>query len=1005
MAFDAGSIEYDIDVNTDQLLGAKSKVKDFNNNADKGFTKTGKSADGLASKLTKVASAVGAAFAASRLIGFVQSTSNAIDTQKKFADRIQISFEELQKLQFVAGQTGVSIETLNVGLQRMARRLETVAQGGAPEVKKQLDLMGLSIKDIQALSPDKQFLALADAINKLDGESQKTAAAFAIFDSGAVGLTNTFRLGSKAITDLGMQLEKVGGIVSTETAADFEAFNDQLDVMSKAAGGVGTSLVASMLPAFKNISSIVLDFLNDGDKLKNTLDGIGTAAIAISTIIAGRVVSAFGAFIASQVGAATAAVRASVAISASGNIMVATTAKAIALTAASRALSVVMGLLGGPAGLIFTVVAAMVALSASTEDAGEALDAINKRADAFSNIAKSLSKEQLDTKIQETKKEMMALGKEIDKLSENKLSFLGFTEEGKKLELLKAQLERANEKASIFIKVKSDSEAIKSAKKSVDGLLQAFERKPKTFTLDDFINFAESASLDNMSPMQVIEASEQAAIKELEALYNQFEGYTEQYTKAKSDIEAKYAADKAKLNKEIIAEEQALIDEFKAFADEVKSGNLTPLDAINESEKKAIAELRKLGEKAKVDQKEINAAITEIGKKANAERDKLNQETIDKQKDLYKRLNDLTANYKKELATPSELIKINEQAALDDLDAIYAEGIEKDQDYFDKKILIKKAFAKQLKELNDKEAQVAKDKLDRENKERADEDKKQQGANDAFRDQIKADKLRSPLEEIAYKEELAKEKLKELYDASTADFEEYQQGLKDIQERYNQERINLAEQEQSQMIANYSMMAGSLGSMFGEFASVAKETKGETSSAYKALFAVSKGFAVAQAGLNFALALTNALASGPFPANLGAIASVGAAGVGLVGAVTSATYSGRANGGPISAGNQYKVNENGRPEVLSVGGSDYLTSSRNAKITPLEQFGDNGSGVSGNITIINQTTGRIDTVEQSIDRNQVVLIIKETMPAEISDPNSKTSRALQASTDVKRRVT
>ena len=67
---------------------------------------------------------------------------------------------------------------------------------------------------------------------------------------------------------------------------------------------------------------------------------------------------------------------------------------------------------------------------------------------------------------------------------------------------------------------------------------------------------------------------------------------------------------------------------------------------------------------------------------------------------------------------------------------------------------------------------------------------------------------------------------------------------------------------------------------------------------------------------------------------------------------------------------------------------------------------NNTGGGETNITIVNQTTGRIDKVEkQQISRSDVVLIIQETVPTEIANPNSRTSKALKNNTNSQRRLT
>lgn len=93
------------------------------------------------------------------------------------------------------------------------------------------------------------------------------------------------------------------------------------------------------------------------------------------------------------------------------------------------------------------------------------------------------------------------------------------------------------------------------------------------------------------------------------------------------------------------------------------------------------------------------------------------------------------------------------------------------------------------------------------------------------------------------------------------------------------------------------------------------QAAGKSSAAYQALFAISKGFAIAQASLNLQTAISNAMAI-PWPANIPAIAQALSAGTQIVSAISGINYSGaRYNGGPVSAGGLYQVGEKGKPEI------------------------------------------------------------------------------------------
>ena len=115
----------------------------------------------------------------------------------------------------------------------------------------------------------------------------------------------------------------------------------------------------------------------------------------------------------------------------------------------------------------------------------------------------------------------------------------------------------------------------------------------------------------------------------------------------------------------------------------------------------------------------------------------------------------------------------------------------------------------------------------------------------------------------------------------------------------------------------------------------------------------------------------------------------------------------RAAGGPVAGGSLYRVNELG-PELLSYGGSDYLMmGGSGGYVKPLGAATTEQRGA-GNITVVNQTTGRVDKVEQrQLTRDDVVLIIQEQTPgimvSQTQNANSAFSRTMQGSFNTTRR--
>lgn len=137
---------------------------------------------------------------------------------------------------------------------------------------------------------------------------------------------------------------------------------------------------------------------------------------------------------------------------------------------------------------------------------------------------------------------------------------------------------------------------------------------------------------------------------------------------------------------------------------------------------------------------------------------------------------------------------------------------------------------------------------------------------------------------------------------------ERQDLMKRLEEQYATEQADLEVKRNQTQLAN-------METLFGGLAGLAKAYGGEQSKAYRALFAVSKAFSVAQAVMSISTGLAKAQELG-FPANLAEMARVGATGAGILAQINGANFSGAYDkGGLVPAGKIGLVGEYG-PELI-----------------------------------------------------------------------------------------
>jgi uncharacterized phage infection (PIP) family protein YhgE len=178
--------------------------------------------------LLSAASISGVTLALGRMIK-VQAT--AIEEMSRFADRIGIATENLQTLEVAAKLTGVSVNQLRLGLQRMTRRISEAAQETG-EAKAAIKELGLDARRLAEMDPGEAFLVIADRMNLVENQSDRVRLAFKLFDSEGVALVNTMALGSKRLRELNDELERMGFILTSEGIENAQGLNEQLVLLS-----------------------------------------------------------------------------------------------------------------------------------------------------------------------------------------------------------------------------------------------------------------------------------------------------------------------------------------------------------------------------------------------------------------------------------------------------------------------------------------------------------------------------------------------------------------------------------------------------------------------------------------------------------------------------------------------------------------------------------------------------------------------------------------------------
>lgn len=309
-------------------------------------------------KRAGVAIGAGLATAATALGALAQNAIQMADKIDEASQRTGVAAENLSRLKFAAEQSGSSLEAIEGALQKLSREADNGGQN--------LARIGVSAVDMAGRMRPAQDLLLevADRMQRLGTASERSAAAQAVFGKSGAALLPFLTQGRDAIEALGDEAERLGVVVSGDTAAAAAAFQDNLDKLTTAATGLGLTVAEELLPALIDVTQAAIDFvaaIREDGTLAAWIDGIKEAAgyvdelaVFIATrLVAGALVSLIGSL-------ATAA----------GSFSVA--------TAAANTFRLALALAGGPVGLLVTGIAAVAVAMYDYESASDRAAAANE---------------------------------------------------------------------------------------------------------------------------------------------------------------------------------------------------------------------------------------------------------------------------------------------------------------------------------------------------------------------------------------------------------------------------------------------------------------------------------------------------------------------------------------------------------------------------------------------------------------------------------------------------
>ena len=187
------------------------------------------------------------------------------DNIDKMSQRLGLSYEGFQKWDYILGQSGVDISSMQAGLKTLTNQMDD-AMNGSADAQARFEALGLSIEDISNMSREEVFEAVISGFQQMEDSTERAALANDLFGRSGQALTPLFNQSIEDTQALAQAAEDLGLIMSDDAVRASADYQDALDTMQRSMNGLKNNMMGNFLPGITSVmDGLSALFTGDGD--------------------------------------------------------------------------------------------------------------------------------------------------------------------------------------------------------------------------------------------------------------------------------------------------------------------------------------------------------------------------------------------------------------------------------------------------------------------------------------------------------------------------------------------------------------------------------------------------------------------------------------------------------------------------------------------------------------------------------------------------------------------
>lgn len=212
-----------------------------------------------------------------KLFDLTKAVADYGDNIDKMSQKLGLSTDAYQKWDYVLKLAGGDIDSMAGGFKKMTDTLAD-ARNGSENAIAQFTALGISMEEIQNLNQEEMFERVVYALQGVEDETQKAAAANDIFGRSGQQMLPLLNQTEEATRSLMEQTEEFGLVMSEDSVKASAHFNDSITLIQESLAATGRSLGETLMPIFQGFLDWVIEHMPQIQNIATTVfSAIGTA--------------------------------------------------------------------------------------------------------------------------------------------------------------------------------------------------------------------------------------------------------------------------------------------------------------------------------------------------------------------------------------------------------------------------------------------------------------------------------------------------------------------------------------------------------------------------------------------------------------------------------------------------------------------------------------------------------------------------------------------------------